>query len=345
MLITKTKPLVSICIPTFNSSKTILETLESVAQQNYHNIEILIVDNASSDNTLEIAEGFPDSRIKIHTFTDNIGAEGNFNRCINLAVGEYIAIYHADDIYRYDIVSSQVEFLETHLDVGAVFTEADLINLSGDAVGFISFPKDIMQLTPIKIEYIDLLKLVMKHFNFLVCPTAMVRSRIYKIDIKEWRGDNFGSSSDLDVWLRIARNYSVGLIPKRLMSYRIGHQQYSYKVRHQTEASNFFKVIEYYLAHEEVMQSLNYQDFENYQILVWRDLVMRAGNFYLRGEYSSASMVLSKVKRRELLATIFKSKRSLMCCLLMAYLTLTNVPGTRNIGRFFLEIAKKKSNK
>lgn len=184
----KPKPLVSICIPTFNSSETILETLESVAQQNYHNIEILIIDNASSDNTLEIAKNFPDCRIKIHKFTDNIGAEGNFNRCINLAAGAYIAIYHADDIYYYDIVSSQVEFLESHLDVGVVFTEANLINLSGDAVGSFSFPKEIMQPSPIKIEYIDVLKLLMKHFNFFICPSAMVRSRIYKIDIKEWRG-------------------------------------------------------------------------------------------------------------------------------------------------------------
>ena len=83
---------VSICIPTYNSATTIGETLNSILSQTYQDLEILVVDNASEDNTVKVAQEFVDPRIRIYENETNLGGEGNFNRCIALAKGEYIAI-------------------------------------------------------------------------------------------------------------------------------------------------------------------------------------------------------------------------------------------------------------
>ena len=121
-------PMVCICIPTYNAAATIRETLTSILAQTYTNLVIHVSDNASTDKTLEIVESMADSRIHIHRHENNIGAEGNFTRCIQLATGKYTAIFHADDLYGADMVAKQVAFLESHPDAGAVFTEAEMID-------------------------------------------------------------------------------------------------------------------------------------------------------------------------------------------------------------------------
>ena len=129
------QPLVSICIPTYNVEKTVVQTVQSVLNQTYHNLEILVVDNASTDDTLTLLQKFDDPRITIHKNSKNIGAEQNFSQCIQLANGEYIAIFHADDLYMPDMVQKQVEAFEDNPTISAVFTLAKLINSHGEAIG------------------------------------------------------------------------------------------------------------------------------------------------------------------------------------------------------------------
>ena len=103
------QPLVSICIPTYNVEKTIAETLNSIIDQTYKNLEIVISENASTDNTLSLLDKFNDPRIKIYRTSKTIIAEQNFSRCIELATGDYIAIFHADDLYNSNMVEKQVQ--------------------------------------------------------------------------------------------------------------------------------------------------------------------------------------------------------------------------------------------
>ena len=94
-------PLVCICVPCYNSEATIGATLESLVSQTYRNIKIVVVDNASTDRTCGIVGGFMarDERVELRANGENIGAEGNFTRCLQEASGEYTAIFHADDVY------------------------------------------------------------------------------------------------------------------------------------------------------------------------------------------------------------------------------------------------------
>ena len=108
MSVNAEKPLVCVCIPTFNSAATIRETLASIVNQSYKHLNIHVVDNDSTDDTLQIVLEFNDPRIRLYKNKINVGAEGNFNRCIQSATGEYTAIFHADDIYESAMVEKQV---------------------------------------------------------------------------------------------------------------------------------------------------------------------------------------------------------------------------------------------
>lgn len=335
------EPLVSICIPTHNAGATLAETLTSIINQSYKHLEILIVDNASTDNTVELANRFSDPRIKIHQNTENIGGEENFNRCISLAKGLYTAIYHADDVYKVNMVERQVNFLNGNPEAGGVFTEAEVMDEKGEIVGAIHFPKDLRIHGARNLSFFEVFKALLRHSNFLICPSAMVRTSIYKNCIKRWRGEMFGSSADLDVWLRIARQTNLGILPEALMNYRVSDLQFSAKVRKQTDRADFFRVIDHYLQKYDIIEALTQSDLNNYKKLVQRDTVMRAINLFLFNEFVRCKSLLKDLYISDVLCEILRDKRSFSVFILWIYLNVVNNHGLRKIGQVPLVHAKR----
>ena len=333
-------PLVSVCIPTYNSGATLGETLASVIGQSHPRLEILVVDNASTDNTIEVASRFDDPRIRIHRNAENIGAEGNFNRCIELASGAYTAIYHADDLYTAQMVAEQVDFLERHPEAGGVLTEAVVIDGRGGEIGAISFPAKLGRKGDAGVNFPELLSALLRHSNFLICPSAMVRTAVYKNDIKGWRGELFGSSADLDIWLRIARRSRLGLLPAKLMKYRVSDAQYSARVRYQTGRADFFRVMDHYLEQDDVRAIVTRIDLDNYNKLDRRDLVMRAANLFLIGDFTRVALLLNGFFKSDMLACAMHEKRGLGVFLLASYLKVVNVPGLRKYAQVPLKQLK-----
>jgi glycosyltransferase involved in cell wall biosynthesis len=94
------KPIVSVCVPTYNGLQFLQECLDSIISQTFSDFELLIVDDRSDDRTLKIAEEYADrdSRIVIVRNPENLGLVGNWNRCIELAKGEWIKFVFQDDI-------------------------------------------------------------------------------------------------------------------------------------------------------------------------------------------------------------------------------------------------------
>ena len=76
------KPLVSVCIPAYNSAIYIKKTMESVLSQKYENIELVVVDDCSRDNTVEVVRSVDDPRVRLVQNTDNLGMTGNWNKCL-----------------------------------------------------------------------------------------------------------------------------------------------------------------------------------------------------------------------------------------------------------------------
>ena len=282
---------------------------------------VLVVDNKSTDGTTVVVESFDDSRIKIHKNSANLGWEGNFNRCIDLAQGKYTAIYHSDDIYEPVMVATQVEFLESNPQARAVFTEASLIDQSERVIGEIRQPACVAASGPLH-DFSEIFKAVLEHSNFLICPSAMALTSIYKQDIKSWRGELFGSSADLDVWLRMLQKGPVGIIPKRLMRYRISQSQFSSGVRISTDRSAMFDVIDFYLARYDVQKLVTSTDLVNYRRLERRDRVMRAANAMVTRQSDLARDLCPDIFSMAALSAALQTRRGLAVFLLALYIKL-----------------------
>lgn len=272
-----------ICIPTYNAGNTLRETLASVLAQTYSPLEVIIIDNASTDNTIEVANSINDPRVSVLRNTENIGGERNFTRCIENSAGAYTAIFHADDIYTPQMVEKQVAFLERHPDAGAVFVNASLIDSEGREVGSYGLdPKH--QSADNLYDFRRIMKMIMRHSNFLICPSAMVRTPVYLNDIVEWRGSAFKTSADLDVWLRILQKHRIGILPEPLIRYRISLLQGSALLRARTERADLFLVLDHYLQQSNVKSFLTSEDLRYFSRLERTDRIVRAVNLYLHDE-------------------------------------------------------------
>jgi glycosyltransferase involved in cell wall biosynthesis len=219
--------LVSVCIPTYNSANFIEETLRSIIAQSYENIEIIIGDNASIDNTYEIIRKFSekDLRIKYYRNEFNLGYSSNCNKLISMANGEYIAIYHADDIYDLNIIKQQVELLDKNKELLGVFTSYDKINENGEVFKEISYPI-ISDEEVIEINLDKFINVVLeKGGSCFCCPTSMIRKSIY-LKLKGY-DQNLKYIEDQDMWARILLNGPMAIINLKLIKYRIHTKQSS----------------------------------------------------------------------------------------------------------------------
>jgi glycosyltransferase involved in cell wall biosynthesis len=126
-------PLVSVCIPSYNNSKYIAETIQSVLSQTYSNFELIIVDDCSSDNTLEIVRGFKDRRIVVYQNEANLGMHGNWNKVLSLANGEYMKLLCGDDLIYPDCLAQQVNafFNNSDKNISVVSVHRELISSTG----------------------------------------------------------------------------------------------------------------------------------------------------------------------------------------------------------------------
>ncbi len=316
-------PLVCACIPAYNAEATIGETLESILNQTYPNLEILVLDNASTDRTVEVVESFKDKRLMIHRGDTNMGAVGNFNRCIELASGKYTEIFHADEVYEPEIVARQVDVLEKYPEAGAAFTEGYLIDSRGAIFGETAVAKHIGRRrgeTAI-LGFNELFPAIVRSGNFLLCSGAMVRTGIYKTEIRSWRLDLFRTSCDLDVWLRILERHSIALLLENLMRTRTTQTQASYQeLKRNTSRADIFLVLDHYLAKSRSRDVLRERDLAGYAALQRMDTARRAMNLYLTGRRAEASDLLKGFLNWRIISNSFNSKRGLLTFLLALYL-------------------------
>ncbi|MFH1520276.1 MAG: glycosyltransferase [Candidatus Micrarchaeota archaeon] len=214
---------VSICIPVYNGEKFLKKTIESILNQSYKNFEFLIVDNASTDKTPEIIQSFKDPRIRYYRNPKIISGQQNWSLCVELAHGDIVAIYHADDLYHPDIVKKQVQFFADHKDVGAVFTEATKIDAHDKKIGTIELPKTLKgkSIFAFKDIFIQLIK---NNYNPLVCPSFMVRKDIFK-RVGHFNFEDYTNIYDIDMYLRILEISNIGVINEKLINYRIHPMQ------------------------------------------------------------------------------------------------------------------------
>ena len=107
-----TQPLITIAIPTRNRASLLKECVRSALAQTYSNIEVLVSDNASTDNTSAMLKSIQDPKLRVLTNLENIGIFGNFNRCLREAAGEYFILLPDDDALHPTFVERCIRLLQ-----------------------------------------------------------------------------------------------------------------------------------------------------------------------------------------------------------------------------------------
>lgn len=209
------KSKVSVCIPTYNGEAYIKKTLESILNQTYINVEIIIVDDGSVDKTLEIISTYNDSRIRIIKNEKNLGMVNNWNKCFEYVTGEYILFLFQDDIISKDAIEKKVDILDKNKDVTMVFSATSIIDENDNVkLKRRSFKKDII---------IDGKKVIRKSFrkkNIFGEPSNIM----YRKNICDKIGEfntNLTYTPDWEYSLRILKYGKMAYIDEVLTYFRI----------------------------------------------------------------------------------------------------------------------------
>jgi glycosyltransferase involved in cell wall biosynthesis len=124
-------PLISVALCTYNGERYIQEQIDSIVSQSYENIEIIILDDNSTDGTVDLVKSYKDIRLKVHINDQNIGFNKNFQKCLSLCTGEYICISDQDDIWLPDKVSKLYSTLGGSI---MAYSDSKLIDYNGDTL-------------------------------------------------------------------------------------------------------------------------------------------------------------------------------------------------------------------
>lgn len=198
---TTSQPKVSVCIPVYNGEQYLAQAIESVLKQNFRDFELIIVDDCSTDGSLKIIKDYQEKSEKIRVFQNkkNLGITRNWNRCIELARGDYILILHQDDELNNGTLEKEAQLLSQHPDVGVVFGNTEVIYLPGGRQ--VLYPGWEVSFS---IKGTEFAKYLLTHLNVIYCPTVMMRRELFK---KYGLFDErFQIYEDYEMWLRLALN-------------------------------------------------------------------------------------------------------------------------------------------
>ena len=214
------KPKVSVIIPTYNRAKFITEAIESVLSQNYPNMEVIVVDDGSTDNTKEVLEPFHD-RI-IYLYQQNSGPASARNLGLKNAKGELIAFNDSDDLWLPGSLSEKVEFLKNHLEVSMVFTDC-YISTHGELEEKSLINRKIMKKIFTKIPkkkeernwylFDDNLFDYLAKKNIILIPTVITKKSCFtKLGYFD---EELIIHEEYDMWMRVAKEgCKIGFIDK-----------------------------------------------------------------------------------------------------------------------------------
>jgi glycosyltransferase involved in cell wall biosynthesis len=312
-------------VPVYNGATYLRESLDSLLRQTYPRVEILVFDDASTDATPEILASYGD-RIRVVRQRTNRGIYGNANDGIAAARGEFVAIYHADDVYEPAIVEREAAFLVRHPEAGAVFCLDIFIDAQGREYDRLRLPPEIRGrgLLP----YETVLNGILRYRNrFLVCPSAMVRSAVYR-EVGPYRDREFGIGSDLEMWLRIARRHPLGMLEEYLIRYRHFHGNASQKHHHlRTTEEETFRIVDLDLddGGRTVAKADALAAHEGHRA---EDRLRIAVAHYINGDAAQARAALAAIRARAILGGANIQKGRLLV-LLVAFRILSRFPRSR----------------
>jgi glycosyltransferase involved in cell wall biosynthesis len=129
-------PLVSVCIPTYNAAGFVRETIQSVLDSTYTNLEVIVSDDASTDDTLAVLGDFRDRRLVVHQNADALGPPRNWNAALARASGEYAGLLNHDDLYGPFWITYAMHVMQAHPEIAWVASAVRIVDPLGRTVGY-----------------------------------------------------------------------------------------------------------------------------------------------------------------------------------------------------------------
>lgn len=215
--------IVSVIIPTYNRANLVGRAIKSVLEQTFKNIELLVIDDGSDDDTEKVVKNFDSEAIKYIQHEENKGAAVARNTGIENARGEYVAFLDSGDEWFPQKLEKQVSVLKKKKDVGIVY------------VGTIYFDEryndNLLEIVIPKYKGMVYRKLLEKNIVCGGCSSVLIRKQCF-----EYVGgfdSEFPAAQDWDMWIRIAKLYKFDYIPNILLKYfsqKIGISQNIYAI-------------------------------------------------------------------------------------------------------------------
>ncbi|QLC34409.1 glycosyltransferase [Halarchaeum sp. CBA1220] len=195
-------PRVSVVVPTYNGEAYVRDAVDSVLAQSFADVEVLVVDDGSTDGTVAAVESYDDERVTLHENEENLGIAGNMNRGASLAEGDVLAFLDQDDYWR-------TEKLERHLerhdadDAAVVYSDVEVVDGDGTTLEYADPPAPASAGLP-------LVRQLYVHLNFLRSFSCVTVER------EAWRDaggldESFDVSADYDLYVRLAADHRFAL--------------------------------------------------------------------------------------------------------------------------------------
>jgi glycosyltransferase involved in cell wall biosynthesis len=209
-------PPISVITPSFNSSTTIRETIESVIEQQYPLLEHIVIDGGSTDGTLDILRSYP------HLTWLSEKDEGHYhamNKGIQRSHGDVVAILNADDCYRPGALRKIGEAFQSHPDWDGLFT--DVVYVDGQSRPIFSRQEAVFDYDVLRFGAVC----------YVIHPTLFLRKAVYQ-RLGGYKHKEFLNCCDVELILRLGRDRRrIGHIPEFLVNYRIHQHGQSADVR------------------------------------------------------------------------------------------------------------------
>jgi len=202
---------ISVIIPTYNRAHMVKEAIDSVLCQTFHDFELIIVDNFSSDDTESMVSSYHDKRIRYFKNQNKGLVSVNRNFGIEKSNGDYIAFLDDDDLWLPEKLEKQVELMDSNKELGLVYSDCNIIDDAGSLQDKTYFSYRI------PVRGADLKGLLKE--NTIAMLTTMVRKEA--LDKVGGFNTKYIIAQDYDLWLRIAEQYPIDFINEPLAKYRL----------------------------------------------------------------------------------------------------------------------------
>lgn len=208
------RPLVSVCIPTRNRARFVGDAIASVFAQTLQDFEIVVFDDASTDETATLVRRFDDGRVRYFRQPRQAGIPANRNSCLAMARGSYIAWLDSDDRYLPDMLATQASVLDAHPEVGLVHGGFEVIDEDGRRLPDWSWAFDRDVVEDRQAAFRELVVL-----NYITAPTVLVRRECHE-RVGPYACHIGPSSTDWEMWLRLTLEADVAFTARPLAQYR-----------------------------------------------------------------------------------------------------------------------------